>query len=156
MSLHIYFEGVDELPPLEIKEDVAAWFYYIILDGCDYDKHIIEGVESGKYLDSHDFVDRFGRTLPIDFLSSGSKGALLVYHCPDSIVNGVEMGLNALRELITHCTSGNVLLPAQNFGCSVSVEDCTIDVMCKGRRYTSLHEFAEYLAEDAPYEPEIW
>lgn len=156
MSLNIYFRGVDELPQLEIKEDAVAWFYYITLDGCAFDRQVIEGVEKGKYLDSRNFVDRFGRTLPIDFLSTGTQCALLVYHDPNSIINGIEMGRNALSELVTHCTQGHVLLPAQNFGCSVSRFDSVIDVMCKGRHYTSLHKLIEYLMEDAPYEPEIW
>lgn len=155
MSLHIYFRGVDELPQLEIKEDIVAWFYYITLDGCDYDKRILESIEQGKYLDSKDFLDRYGRTLPVGFLSSGSKCALLVYHNPVAIINGVEMGRNALRELITHCNRGHVVLPAQNFGMSVSMDDSVIDVICKGKHFTSLHEIAEYLMEDAPYEPEV-
>lgn len=155
MSLNIYFRGVDKLPPLEIKEDVVGWFCYIQLDGCDFDKHIIERVERGKYIDSRYFEDRFGRTLPRNCMSSGSKCALLVYHNPDSIINGVEMGRNALRELITYCDRGNVLLPAQNFGFSVYDDDVVIDVMCKGKHYTSLDELAEYLMEDAPDEPEV-
>lgn len=156
MSLNIYFRGVDELPQLEIKEDIVAWFHYVVLDGCVYDRQILKNVECGKYLDNKNFEDRYGRVLPRNLMSSGSKGALLVYHSSDSIVNGVELGRNALCELVTHCSRGHVLLPAQNFGLSVSRFDSTIDVICKGRHYTSLHELAEYLVEDAPYESEVW
>lgn len=156
MSLNIYFRGVDKLPSLEIKEDVVAWFCYIQLDGCDFDRRIIENIEKGKYLDSRNFEDRFGRVLPRNLMSTGSKCALLVYHNPDCVINGVEMGRNALAELITHSNRGNVVLPAQNFGCSVSRFDSVIDVMCKGKHYTSLHELVRYLMEDAPYEPDIW
>lgn len=155
MSLHIYFKGVDELPQLDVKKDVNGWFNYIQLDGCDYDRHILETIDKVKYLDSRTFEDRFGRLLRRAYISTGSKCALMVYHNPDIIINGVEMGRNVLKELIIHCDRGNVLLPAQNFGLSVSLDDVEIDVVCKGKHYTSLQELAVYLMEDAPYEPEV-
>lgn len=155
MSLNIYFRGVDKLPQFKIMEDVNGLFNYIQLDGCDYDRCILENIDKVKYLDSRTFEDRFGRLLRRAYISTGSKCALMVYHNPDSIINGVEMGRNALKELIIHCDRGNVLLSAQNFGFSVSLDDIVIDVMCKGKHYTSLRELAEYLMEDAPYEPEV-
>lgn len=155
MSLHIYFRGVDELPQLEIKEDVVAWFYYLLLDGCDYDRRIIESVDGGTYFDARSFKDKFGRLTYSNFLSISAKCALLVYHNPNSIINGVELRRDALRDIITYCTQGHLLLPAQNFGFSVSLDDSEVDVICKGKHFTSLHEITDYLMEDAPYEVEV-
>lgn len=154
MSLSIYFDGVDTLPDMKLLEDVNAWFYYISIDGCSYDKLILRDIEQGEYLSNSEFLDRFGRPLPRNFMSTGSKCALLVYHSDNALVNGAELWRNALKELLEHCDRGNLLLPAKNFGISCDSKDTVVDIVCKGRHYTSLYEFAEYLMEDAPYEAE--
>ena len=154
MSLKVYFKGVDKLPNLPVLDDVNAWFYYITLDGCAYDKVILRGIEKGEYLSNTEFLDRFGRPLPRNFMSTGSKCSLLVYHNPGSLVNGIELGRNALKELLEHSDRGHLLLPAKNFGMSCKTTNSTIDVVCKGKHYTSLHELAVYMMEDAPYEAE--
>lgn len=62
------------------------------------------------------------------------------------------MGCEALTEVVKHCTQGTLLLPASNYYVECEVDDVAIDVTCKGRHYTSLHEFSEYMMEDAPYD----
>lgn len=145
MSLNIYFRGVDELPPLEIKEDAVAWFHFVKLDDCDYVRRILGCIENSKYLDSRSYVDEKGRKTYVDFLSISAKCALLVHYFSDSIINGAELRHYALRELLINCDCGNLLLPNQKFDFSCSPHDSKIDVICKGKHYTSLHELAEYL-----------
>ena len=154
MSLQIYFEGMDVLPDMPIERDVEAIFTKIRLDGCEYDKAILKEVEKGQYVDNLHFIDRFGITLYRNCLSTGTKTALALYHLPDTLIWGVETSHDALAEIVKHCTRGMLLLPASNYYVACKIEDCKINVVCKGRHYTSMHEFAEYLMEDAPFEQE--
>ena len=154
MSLQIYFEGMDALPDMPIERDVEAIFTTVRLDGSEYDKAILKEVEKGQYVDNLHFIDRFGITLPRDCLSTGTKAALALYHMPDVMVWGVEISHDALAEIVKHCTQGALLLPASNYYVECKIDDVEIDVVCKGRNYTSMHEFAEYMMEDAPYEQE--
>lgn len=151
MSLHIYFEGVDELPAMPIERDVEVAFMRVKLDGCEYDQTILVEVEEGQYVDNFNFIDRFCCALPRDCLSTGTKAALALYHMPDVMIWGVEMSREALAEIVKHCTKGTLLLPASNCYVECELDDVEIDVVCKGKHYTSMHEFAEYMMEDAPY-----
>lgn len=145
MPLNIYFRGVDVLPQLEVIDDVVARFYKRDLDGCEYDRRILKCIENCEFLDNIAFKDKHGKQWYMDVLSASTKCALLVYHNPNSIVNGVELRHSALRELLINCDRGNLLLPAQKFDFSCSSNDSAIDVVCSGKHYSSLHEIAEYL-----------
>ena len=70
MSLHIYFEGVDTLPSEEVERDVDTFFRGVHLDGCLYDREMLSVIELAKYVDNESFVDRFGKTLGRDYLST--------------------------------------------------------------------------------------
>ena len=153
MPLHIYFEGKNSLPDMPIERDIEALFMEVRLDGCEYDQTILREVEKGQYLDHLQFIDRFGRTLPRGFFFSFSKGALALWHRTDVIVWGAEINYEAMREIVKNCTRGALLLPADNYYIECKLEDAEIDVVCWGKHYTSMHEFAEYMIEVAPYEP---
>lgn len=152
MSLSIYFEGLDTLPDLPVERDAEVLFKRVRLTGCDYDRSIISGIELGSYLDEFRFTDRFGVALYKKSMSTGTKAALSLYHFPDVIVSGAELGYNALTETIKFCKNGHLLLAASNFYIEGEIDDWEIDVVCKGRKYTSLNEFAKYLMEVAPYD----
>ena len=154
MPLHIYFEGKNSLPDMPIERDVEVLFMQIRMDGCEYDQAILREVEEGRYVDNRQFIDRFGRTLPREFLSTGTKGALAVWHRPDVIVWGAEINRGALGGIARNCTRGTLLLPAKNYYIACKVEDVEIDVICWGKHFTSMHEFAEYMMEVAPCDPE--
>lgn len=152
MSLQIYFEGIDALPSHEVERDVETFFKTIRLDGCEYDKAIISEVEHGKFLSNEKFVDRFGVVLRRECLSTGTKIALSLYHAPDSVIWGIEMGRNGLAAVVKHCRVGLLLLEASNYYVECDIDDVPVDVICKGKHYTSLDKFAEYMMEDAPYD----
>ena len=154
MSLHIYFEGVDQLPNLEIEHDVDTFFKCIKLTGCDYDRKIIAEVEHGKYVDNESFIDRFGRTLYRDFLSTGTKAALTLYHADNILLSGIGVGRNALAAIVRWCNNGNLLLEDSNYYLECEFSDSQIDVVCKGKHFNSFDIFSEYMMENAPYEPE--
>ena len=115
MSLNIYFDGQNTLPHLPIERDVESLFMTVHLDGCAYDQAILREVEKGQYVDDLQFIDRFGRTLPRACLSTGTKGALAVYHRTDVLVWGGELNRGALAEIAKNCTRGALLLPAKNY-----------------------------------------
>lgn len=150
MSLHIYFEGVDELPDLPIEHDVDTFFMEVTLDGSDYDIKIMSEVEKGQYIDNDQFIDRFGTTLSRDRLSTGTKTALALYHSDAVILLGVEMGRNALASVVRWCNNGYLLLEASNYYLECEETDYPIDVICKGKHYSSFYDFSEYMMEDAP------
>lgn len=151
MSLHIYFEGVDKLPDLKVVRNVEMLFKSITLDGCDYDKQILSEIEQGQYVNDAEFIDRFGRTFVRDYLSTGTKAALILYHYPDSVLlSGVEIGRNALASIVRWCKRGNLLLEDSNYYLECEDDDYQIDVVCKGKHYSSFDAFSEYMMEDAP------
>lgn len=152
MALTIYFEGVDSLPNLPIIRDVVKLFAKVRIDGCAYDRTILKRIEQGSYRDELFFTDRFDSKVRIDCLSTGTKAALSLYHCPDMIISGIELGNNALTEIVIYCNCGRLLLPAHNYYVAGKIGDRIIDVECRGRHYTSLNTFAEYMMEDAPYD----
>ena len=154
MSLNIYFEGKNSLPDMPIERDVETLFMTVRLDGCEYDQAILREVEKGQYVDNSQFIDRFGRTLPREFLSTGTKGALAVWHRPDVMVWGAELSCIALTEIAKNCTRGTLLLPTVNYYIECELDDVEIDVTCWGKHYTSLDEFSEYMMEEAPYDPD--
>lgn len=89
MSLKIYFEGVDELPPdMPIERDVEALFMAVKLNSCEYGQTVLAEVEEGQYVDNLNFLDRFSCTLPRDCLSTGTKAALALYHMPGVMIWG--------------------------------------------------------------------
>lgn len=151
MSLNIYFEGVDTLPnDVVVERDVEHLFGSIVLDGSANDQLFIQAIEQGKYLDDTRFVDRFGTTLYLDCLSTGAKAALSLYHRPDVIIWCGEIGCNALTQMVKYCTNGAILVHADCHFVYGLVEDVTIDVEARGRRYTLLNDLAKYMMEEAP------
>lgn len=62
-------------------------------------------------------------------LSTGTKAALSLYHCPEVLVWGGEMGSDALTEVVKYCSQGMLLLPADAPYCIFcDLEDTVIDV----------------------------
>ena len=114
MSLNVYLSGVDSLDNLSIERDVEYLFKMVTLDGCEYDKKILSVVEKGLYLDNLYFIDRFGSKLSRKYISTGSKAALVLYHMPDVVVWGGEVGCDALTEIVKFCSRGALLMEASH------------------------------------------
>ena len=88
-------------------EDVETWFSAPKNRTLDVDG-ILRDAEKGSYCDTEYFYDRFGGRLYWFFLSSGSKGALIVANNPDWIVDMKECGDNVLECLIRNKINGNI------------------------------------------------
>lgn len=147
MALHVWFRG-QTMPDLELLEDCDAAYAETRLTGCEYDKLILSEIEHGEYIDNDRYRDRFGLNLKRDEMSSSAKVALVVYHNPDKIVNGIEIGLEAFYTLLKYCKSGHIVLPAEPrlINCDDEKDD-SIDVICQGKQYASMWEFADYMLE---------
>lgn len=150
MSLNIYFDGIDVPIGVRFEKDAEAVFDDIVLDGDDYDEQILSSIDRGRYNDFSHFIDRFGDKRSIDCLSIGSKVALSLYHAPDVLIWGGEVGCNALTEIVMNCGSGMLVLPARRHCVLRRITEVSIDVKCRGRHYVSLDEFSRYLMEAAP------
>lgn len=146
MSLNIYIKGIDSIPSDSVEMDIDILFSSIRLDGCDYDRHIISVIDGGEYVSNLKFKDRFGDLIKREYLSTGSKAALILYHAPDVILFGVEIGFNALTEIVKKCTVGNLLLENSTYYIEDELEPTPIDVNHRGRHFSFLSEFSEYIA----------
>lgn len=155
MSLNLYFDGVDTLPNNKLERDVHSAFKSIRMTGCDYDKAILAEIECGQYRNNAEFVDRFNRIVVRSHLSTGTKAALVLYHKPELLLMGVEVGLNALSRIFLYCDRGNLLLEAHGFYIDIESDEednAVIDVMCRGRHFIRFRDLADYMMEDAPYD----
>lgn len=60
-------------------------------------KKVLTEIEKGEYKDERVFTDRFGNHLYYTEMSAGSKALFELEGLPDKVINGAEMGFNALR-----------------------------------------------------------
>ena len=76
--------------------DVEAAILAVKITGNDFQK-VLNEVEQGKYKDEKFFIDRFWGQLYYTEMSTGSKALFELEGLPDKIINGAEIGFNALR-----------------------------------------------------------
>lgn len=91
MSLHIYFDWVDDLPAIPFERDVERLFSKVALTGFDYDKSVLEHIEFGSYKDKSTFIDRFGIKVRVVDLSTCDKAAMSLHYYPDVLICGDEI-----------------------------------------------------------------
>lgn len=97
MAINIYI-GSENLPKDKVLVfDVEAAILAVKITGNAFQKKVLREVEKGKYKDGKFFIDRFGGQLYYTEMSTGSKALFELEGLPDKIINGAEMGFNALR-----------------------------------------------------------
>ena len=142
MSLNIYI-GKGNLPVNKVfLFDADAAFTGTSLKDDEFTKFVLKEVEDAEYVDRTTFRDRFGRGLYSDCLSTSSKILLLVHYKPEVIVNGMELGDNAITLLLT-LTEGSVFYPDVN----VMLEKPDVDIMINGVHCTCCDEIEWRLEE---------
>jgi hypothetical protein len=109
--LNIYTDKSKIPSNLEYIHDNDGFFPENRLQGTDMDKHIVETIDIGKYVDGGKFIDRLGNATSIGFLSMSSKTLLNIVNNTDKVFNGVEMGADAIILLIESMCDGNLYLP---------------------------------------------
>lgn len=145
MSLHVWFR--DRVPEgLKYHRDVEALFSITKFAGTDTDKAFVRDIDRGTYMSDMLFKDRFGVSLYTTCLSTGCKGAICVTNNPELCIDSIEMGSNAFYYLVKHCKDGNVVIaPHGKAVIVVDDYDVQIDVLCEGKRYTSMYALADYV-----------
>lgn len=69
-------------------------------------RKVISDIDRGEYYDDRFFTSRFGGQLWYKDLSAGSSTLLVMYLYPDYVINGIELGTNALAyiSLLEECS----------------------------------------------------
>ncbi len=153
--MNIYFRD-ENLPKLDIITDVEREFDNLKLTGSFLENLVINKIELGSFKDALHFTDRFGDKLPINFMSTGCKAALVVLNNPDKLVDLKECGLNARDTIITYL-DGNVLLTFstitfynENFHDKNNIKVCLDNYV-----FTNLDRLNYYLTDERPYVPDM-
>lgn len=97
MAINVYI-GKENLPKEKVLIfDVEAAILAVKITGNTFQRKVLTEIEKGEYKDERVFTDRFGNHLYYTEVSAGSKALFELEGLPDRIVNGAEMGFNALR-----------------------------------------------------------
>ena len=130
-------------------EDVEGYFLEVYLKDDDYTRRCLRYIEKAEFVNDTAFKDRLGKVLPKDFLSSGSKVALLLHYLKDRcVVNGIECGNNALTFILYSCSRGDVFFERDRFLFSDdSLDTGRVDVVVSGKKCTSTKEMISVFNE---------
>lgn len=135
--------------------DIDAKFNGIKVENTDYNRRAVYSIDKGQLLDKGCFIDRFGRTLKVDSLSTGCKTAILVGAFPTQLVSAIECGENALFQIIKNCKDGHILMYEPTIGIMKdTVNDTPIDVQLGKYRFTSLDRLNHYFTDEIFLPPE--
>lgn len=97
MAINIYI-GKKNLPREKVLIfDVEAAILAVKITGNAFQRKVLAEIEQGEYKNERVFTDRFGNQLYYTAMSTGSKALFELEGLPDRIINGAEMGFNALR-----------------------------------------------------------
>lgn len=134
----------------EFIKDIDPWIQVCGIPRNNFSEKVLSTIEKGTYLDKKSFLDRRGFKLPMEFLSTTSKGLLVIYNVISSkIWNASEIGLNAGNLLIS-IRDGNVYISTdsiRSFAWGGDI-DMAIDVSINGRYFSDLRSFETYLLEE--------
>lgn len=139
-----------EDPPegVEIIHDTEAAFMLLVPKYSKLTATLMKEIEDATYMNEAEFVDRFGRTLPISRLSTGCKTAIVVEHNPEEVVDLLECGYNARDAIIRNIRSGKVLFRYNDISIDYPGSgDYAIDVLFDGVHFTSLDQLNLYLSQ---------
>jgi len=97
MAINVYI-GKESLPKEKVLIfDVEAAILAVNITGNAFQRRVLAEIEQGEYKDEKVFNDRFGNHLYYTEMSAGSKALFELEGLPDRIINGAEMGFNALH-----------------------------------------------------------
>lgn len=107
--MRLYTNSVYIVDKSRLLLDVEAFFNVHSVKSFYLEDNItiIKRLEKGAYFGGNEFVDQFGRTLPLSNISTGTKAVLLSKNYPELIINYAEVGNNHLTyaaENIKDCT----------------------------------------------------
>ena len=139
------------IPHMDIERVFDLTFETI--EDTPMNRAIIEIIEHGQYLNGCEFIDRFGNTLYYDYLSTGSKAALLAANT-DLEVDLIEAGMNVWDFLVLNLDHGNIIV--YETGRSFKYpKGAKVDVQCDGYHFTTMSKFNKYLLDEWPDPPDL-
>lgn len=124
-------------------KDVEAWAVYPKTDSGEIDI-ILSEIEKGKFYSEEFFTDRFGGQLYWEFLSTGSKAALLTVLEPDYVVNMAEAGQNVLSCLVKNKMSGNVYIDSISRIIALPDYDIPVDLYYAGINFETINQLSTW------------
>ena len=132
----------------EFITDAEKAFMLMRITQIELATRLIAEIDQARYVDETEFVDRFGRTLPISKLGTGCKTALVVAHNPDKVVDLLECGYNARDAIIRNIRDGKVSFSFNGISINYpGFDDFEIDVLIDGEHFTSLDALNLYLSQ---------
>lgn len=154
--LKVYIRGVDNVPSdKKIIVDTDFEFSQILNVPLDSRlQKIIQVVDGAELRHNNKIVDRFGETLPISCISSGSKAAVVILMNPEYIVDLKECGSNARDAILTYLNTGAVIMEDPVLSAKIAYrEDKLMDVWNDGYWFGTLSKFREYVQDIKPSNP---
>lgn len=109
----------------------------------------VRGIAHARVLEPGAFIDEFGYKLPIQFLPTGCKAAIIAMLKPENIINLSEAGRNAVNLIVSNIKNGAIYIPAYDIDL-YNAKDDTCDVMIYGKdwRFTSIRRLNYYIKEE--------
>lgn len=109
-------------------------------------RSVMKEIDGANFVNSREFIDRFGKHLYIDRLSTGCKAAILVILKPDTVIDTRECGINARDAIIYNCNNGRIVF--YDMGTTVKSYDrdnTVIDVIYRGKNYCDVDNLNEVI-----------
>ena len=125
--------------------DVESLFAISSIEGNDFVRIVISGIDKGEYFDNTSFVDRYGRVSLMENLSTTSKALICVNKYPDKIINLVETGSNA-GDYLLMLEKGLVYLPFDRLEClSWRLLGSFNGIIINNRSFLNYNNFRDYI-----------
>ena len=141
MAINIYI-GRENLPlDKPFIRDLEASILAVKMSGTSFQRRIIKEVEKGEYFNDKFFRDRFGGLLYYTELSTGVKAMLEMEAFPESVINCVEVGNNALQ-YFSLLEQGSIYFESRNMGINWLRD---IPVCMNGRMFSHISVLNDFL-----------
>lgn len=126
--------------------DIDKEFASTLVEDLPQIRNIMKEIDSASYVNSREFIDRFGKHLYIDRLSTGCKAAILVVLKPYAVIDTRECGLNARDAIIYNCSNGRIVF----YGMGTTIKSFgrdneDIDVIYRGKNYCDVDKLNEVI-----------
>ena len=111
------------------------------LNDTEFTRFILKDVDKAQYLNEYLFLDRSGRPMPKDYLSTGAKTMINIAEHPNTTFFVGECGVSALAS-IAQIHDGNVYWPEWVIS-MITHENFDCDIEYNGVHYNNFEKFLE-------------
>ena len=158
--LKVFVRGIDEIPKdKEVISDCDLIYSLTLVEPTDEVKNIIKSIDKAEFNGGTTVIDRFGTTIPISELSSGSKTGVVAALYPDKIIDTIDCGYNAIDALLTFVKDGNLIIPDpivfDRFNDATGDPNHRVSIYYNGYVFGSVERLSIYLTTESPDEPDL-